>query len=234
MVQLNLLPDIKQDYIKAERQRRLIFSVSGLVGVIAIAVLLILLGINFAQKHELNSANKTIASQTERLKQEPNIDTILTVQNQLESLTSLHESKPAAERLFTTYLNQVTPATVSINTLDADFTMDSLTITGTADSLSSINQYVDTFKKTNFTLPSSRTATPAFSNVVLTSFGLASSTEDPSQSADYTVTLNFNKEIFDNTQNVSLSIPSITTRSDVNQPTTLFQSVPSKTTGSSQ
>jgi hypothetical protein len=222
MVQLNLLPDIKQDYIKAERQRRLIFSVSGLVGVIAIAVLLILLGINFAQKHELNSANKTIASQTERLKQEPNIDTILTVQNQLESLTSLHESKPAAERLFTTYLNQVTPATVSINTLDADFTMDS------------INQYVDTFKKTNFTLPSSRTATPAFSNVVLTSFGLASSTEDPSQAADYTVTLNFNKEIFDNTQNVSLSIPSITTRSDVNQPTTLFQSVPSKTTGSSQ
>jgi hypothetical protein len=234
MIQLNLLPDIKQDYIKAERQKRIVLSVTVLVSILAVIVLVALMFLDVFYKHQLTGLNKNIASESQTLKQEPHINTILTVQNQLESLTALHSSKPAVSRLFVTYLNEITPATVSISTLHADFTQYTLTLTGSANALSSINQYVDTFKKTTYTTNNDNSPKPAFNDVVLSSFGLNSASDDPSQAASYSIDLNFDKTLFDNTQNVTLSIPDITTRADVNQPASLFSATPVKPAGSNQ
>jgi hypothetical protein len=231
MIQLNLLPAIKQDYIKAQHQRRLVISVSVLVSAVAIVILLVLLTINLAQKKHLSDLNNDITNESQTLKSEPNINTILTVQNQLESLTTLHSAKPDASKLFSSYLNELTPATVAITELNVDFTQNIITITGTSNALSSINQYIDTFKKTTYTTNSNKSSSPAFSNVVLSSFGLAANPQDPNDAASYTITLNFDKNIFNNTQNATLSVPNITTRADINQPTDLFIA-PTKTNAS--
>lgn len=234
MIQLNLLPDVKLEYIKAERSRRLIFSISFLVAAASIVLLLLLLSVEGLQKKHLNDLTKDIASNSKKLQNEPQITKILTVQNQLGSLTELHAQEPAAGRLFT-YLNQVTPNNVNITDLKADFTQQTMTITGTSDSLANVNKYIDTLKYTTFTTGDGSKPQPAFNNIVLSSFSLNSGTQDASQAANYTITLSFDKTIFDITQNVKLEVPSVTTtRLGVDQPTDLFKAAPATNAGGGQ
>lgn len=225
-MQLNLLPAVKMEYIKAQRARRLVFTVCVVVALASLALLLLLLGVSGLQKKHSNDLSKDISSESSKLQAEPQIDKMLTVQNQLQSLTALEAGKPAAAQLFG-YLNQVTPANVSITDFTIDFTQQTATITGTSSNLANVNKYIDTLKYTTFTTADNSTPQPAFSNVVLSSFNLNTDSTDPNQAANYTIGLSYNKTIFDITQNVKLSVPSVTTtRQNVNQPTDLFQAAP--------
>ncbi|HVV66707.1 MAG TPA: PilN domain-containing protein [Candidatus Saccharimonadales bacterium] len=236
MIQLNLLPDVKMEYIKAERQRRLVTSVSILVTIAAIVLLLLLLSVDGLQKKHLSDLNKDIKSYSTKLENEPQITKILTVQNQLESLTQLHDQEPAAARLFT-YLNQVTPSNVNITDFKIDFTQNTVSITGTANTLADVNKYVDTLKLTTFTTGTDSTPQPAFSDVVLSSFSLnGSSTGGKSaQPAAYTITASYDKTIFDITQNVTLVVPSGTPNRLGGSPSTdLFEPAPATASGGTQ
>lgn len=228
MIQMNLLPDIKLEYIKAQRTRRLVLSLSVLVAVAALALLVLLLGVSGLQKKHLADLSADIKSESRELQAKPQIDKMLTVQNQLGSLTPLFAQSPAAGRLFG-FLNQVTPAKVNITDLNIDFTQQTATITGTSDSLANVNKYIDTLKLTTFTTNDSNDAQPAFSDIVLSSFSLDTGSKTPGQAANYTISLAYDKTIFDATQDVKLSVPSVTaTRSEVTQPTDLFQNAPTQ------
>ena len=108
MVQFNLLPDVKLQYLKAERTRRLVISVSLVASVASLALLLLLVSVTQLQKKHLSDLSKNIKADSAKLENQPDISKILTVQNQLNSLTNLHNSKPAVSRLFP-YLAQLVP-----------------------------------------------------------------------------------------------------------------------------
>ena len=222
MIQFNLLPDVKMEYIRAQRVRRLVVSASLLVSALSILVLVLLLSVDGLQRKHLNDLQRDIKSETAVLQGKPNINTILTVQNQLQSLTALHNGKPAATRLFD-YLNQLTPASVAITTFSIDYTQYTVSVTGTADSLSSVNQFVDTLKLTNYSTSGSSGTNPAFSNVVLSAFSLNTGTTDASQAANYTITVSYDKSIFDITQKITLNVPTVTTRAQIQNPSDLFK-----------
>jgi Tfp pilus assembly protein PilN len=222
MIQFNLLPDVKLEFIKAQRMRRLVLGVSILVSAVSVVILVLLLSVDGLQKKHLSDLNNAIASETSTLQRKPNINTILTVQNQLESLTQLHNGKPAADRLFN-YLNELTPAPVAITNFTVNFDANTITITGTADTLSSVNQYVDTLKLTTYSTASSSSNKPAFSNVVLSAFGYDTNPTDPSEAATFTITFSYDKSIFDITKNISLSVPTTTTRAQLQDPSDLFK-----------
>lgn len=229
MIQLNLLPDVKQEYIKAEQSRRLVLTVSVIVAAVSIGLLVLLFSAERLQQKHISDLTKDIKSRSAELKSKPEITKILTVQNQLNSLTALHDGKPAASRLFS-YLNQVTPTQVDISTFSIDFAQKTVTITGAADDLSSVNKYVDTLKYTTYTTDQSSSNTKAFSDVVLTSFGIAA-TKDGSRPATYTVTLAYDENIFDTTQKTLLVVPSLTTtRASVDNPQDLFKAAPAPAT----
>ncbi len=231
MTQLNLLPDVKLEYLKAQRSHRLVLSVSIIVTLVSVALLVLLLSVDGLQKKHLNDLSRDIGTESAKLQKEPDIDKILTVQNQLGSLTDLHAGEPAASRLFD-YLNEVTPSNVSITDFTTDFTQQTATITGTADSLSNVNKYIDTLKFTKYTTDANTSTTPAFSNIVLSSFSLSTGSQDPTQAANYTITLSYDKNIFDITQNIKLSVPSlVTTRLQVDQPADLFKAAPATNQG---
>jgi hypothetical protein len=229
MIELNLLPDVKLEYIKAQRQQRLVLTVAILASALSVALLVLILLANGLQKKHLSDLSKDIKSESAQLQKQPEISKILTVQNQLQSLTGLHAGKPAASRLGE-YLNSVTPTQVSISNLTVDFPKTSITITGSADALSSVNKYVDTLKFTTYDNASDTQGAKAFSNVVLTTFGLSS--ESKTGKASYSITLNYDKNIFDITKDTKLSVPNLTTtRSELNKPSDLFQSGPTSTSG---
>ncbi len=219
MIQFNLLPDVKLEFMKAQRMRRLILGISVLASVVALVILVLLVGANQLGKKHLSDLSSDINKESKQLQAEPQINNILTVQNQLESLTGLHATKPSVARLFD-YLNRLTPAQVSITNYTSDFTVQSVTITGSADSLSSVNQYVDTLKFTKYSLKDDpKTHLPAFKNIVLSAFSLGSATAAKTQAATYSISFSYDPTIFDITKTVELSVPSlVTTRSTTSQP----------------
>jgi Tfp pilus assembly protein PilN len=224
MIQLNLLPDVKLEYIKAQRERKLLTSISIIVILVTVCLLALLLVTSFYQKTRINSLSNSIDAKGNQLKNKPEISKILTVQNQLESLTELHAKKPAASNIFN-YLNQVTPANVAINSFVISFVDQKITITGGSDNLQSANKYIDTLKFTKYTSDSVHDGTPAFSNVVMTTFALNTKSTDVTQAATYTITLNYDPNIFDISQQAKLVIPPhfVTTRSELGAPTELFK-----------
>jgi len=224
MIQLNLLPDVKMEYIKAQRTRSLVLSSAIIIALGSIALLVLLLIVGGLQKKHISDLTKDIKSDTAMLQKKKDVTKILTVQNQLQSLTALHEDKPAVSNLFD-YLNQVTPTQVDITDFTADFDEESITITGTADSLGAVNKYVDTLKFTTFNTEDSSKKQPAFKDVVLSSFGVNTNSKG-GRAVSYTIELSYNPTIFDVSERVTLSVPNLTTtRSAIEQPAEdLFQS----------
>jgi len=219
MIQFNLLPDVKLEYIRANRLKRLLISISILVAAACFAIaVLLFLAVNVVQKDNMNGLNKDIKATANTVKQTPDIDKIITIQNQLQSLPTLHSAKPAATRLFG-YLSQVTPSNVTISNVSVDFTADTFTLTGQAADLFAVNTFVDTLKFTTYALASAGdTPKNAFSEVVLG--GFATTDKD----ATYQVTMKYDPVIFDNQNAVILTVPkTVTTRSGSNQPSALFE-----------
>lgn len=225
MIQLNLLPDVKLQYLKARRTQRLVVSVSMLVIIVSFVVLALLIStVDIIQKKSLSDLNRDIGTYTHQLQSTPNLNKILTVQNQLQVLTSLHDQKPAASRLFG-YLQQVTPSSASISQLNIDYTQNTLSLTGNADSLDTVNAFTDTLKFTTYKKSDGSSAN-AFSSVVLAQFSRNAA------GATYTITATFDPAIFNSANNTSLTVPSIiSTRSIIEQPTNLFQSDATATGG---
>jgi hypothetical protein len=224
MIQFNLLPDVKLEYIKAARTKRLVISISalviaaviGLVGLISLSVLVL-------QKRHLNNLNNDIATYRQELEDTGDLNKILTVQNQLNSLPGLHQQKPASSRIFS-YIGQLTPEAVSISRMQVDFLESTMHITGQVENdreaLKNVNLFVDTLKFTKYKAGQDGEEANAFSSVVL------SNTSRTRTTASYEITLSFDPQIFNINEDIRLLVPKdkITTRSETQKP--VFEQAP--------
>jgi Tfp pilus assembly protein PilN len=218
MIQFNLLPAVKMEYVKARQTKRMTVLIATLVASASLVILVLLfVGVQIAQKKHSRDLSKDIKTESSKLEDTTDLNKILTIQNQLNSLTGLHDKKPVATRLFN-YVKQVTPASVSIATLNVDFDAQTISVTGSADAISSVNKFVDTLKFTTYKM-ADNTEGSAFSSVVLAGFG------KDDKGASYQLTLKYDPKIFDSAGDVTLNVPSskITTRSQTEKPESLFQ-----------
>jgi Tfp pilus assembly protein PilN len=200
MIQFNLLPDVKIEFIKAQRTKRLVMGVSFIAGAVALFIFLFLIvTVDVWQKKSINDLSKDIASNSTQLKQTPNLTKILTVQSQLNSIDTLHDANPVGSRVFG-YMNQLTPLQVQVSGLDVDFTASTISVTGTAPSLDVVNSFVDNLKYTTYTTTDSNQTMNAFSSVILSSFGRDST------GASFTITASFDPAIFSNSSQPTLTV----------------------------
>lgn len=221
MTQFNLLPDIKLDYLKAERIRRLVFAVAFIITAASIVLAAGLFTITAFQRSQISSLNADIKKQGGYLSGQTNLNDILTIQNQIQTLSSLHQQEPAVQNL-ATYLNQIIPTSASLSSLTIDFNADTINMSGSADSLITVNQLVDSLKFATYNVGGAKGNNQAFTNVVLSSFGVSNGIS--LQGTSYTINLNFDPMLFNNTKSITLTVPTkVTTRSQLDQPTVLFQ-----------
>lgn len=172
-----------------------------MITVIAIIVGSVCLGIlfvsffvvNVVQTQLIKSTDNNIKASSKKLQAVPDVNKILTVQNQLGQLTTLHENKHVTSRVFE-YLSKLTPTNATLNLLTLDHTANTITLGGKADSLDTVRIFADTLKQTEFQTPGSTQAPKAFSEVVLSSF---STGKDDTQ---FTIMFKFNPEIFNSSQ----------------------------------
>src|SRR5262249_16916896 len=156
---------VKQEFMRAQRMKHLMVTVSFISSAIALGVLILALStVYVVQKKVISDLDGAIKDSSTTLQNTPNISDILTVQSQLNSLSSLNTQKPVATRLFG-YLSQLTPTKATISDLKVDFTQNTMTVSGNAPSLDIVNTFVDGLKFTNYTTSASATPAPAFSSV---------------------------------------------------------------------
>lgn len=222
MVQFNLLPDVKVDYMKSEKTKRLIMvSAFTLTGLAIFLVVLIFLIVNVFQKNHLSNLDADVKDKTAELRAVPDLDKVLTVQNQLDALSDLHQQKPATSRL-AGYLTRITPKEAKISEVSLDYENSTLSIGGSADSLQAINKFADVIKFADY--KEGDTTEKAFSEVVLSNFGVGETNADGRNT--YTLQFKFDPVIFDNTKKVELVVPNIISTRSVTESPDLFEAKP--------
>ena len=225
MIQLNLLPDVKVKFIKTQRIKRLSLMISIPVCVLLIALLSFLTyDVYVIQKNKLSSTSEAISADSEQLNKINGLGKILTIQNQLNSLDSLHSQKPVTSRLFT-YIQQFTPAGISISDFKLDYATSTINVQGDASSVVAVNQFADTLKFSQYSVAGSAANKNAFKSVVLSSFTAGTK-------VSFTITFQFDSALFSSTSSkIALVIPSIvTTRSQTENPDALFKPQPTPAT----
>lgn len=110
MIEINLVPDVKQELLRAQKQRNIVISVAIILAIGAGAIVIVAAAYVFgAQKLMMDSANKTIDEQYNQLTQVEDLDKMLTIQNQLKQITVLNANKNAGSRLYG-MLNVIIPS----------------------------------------------------------------------------------------------------------------------------
>lgn len=148
MIEINLIPDVKQELINAQRVRASVISIAILVGIVAIGVVILLAFWVFVVQTARGAiSDNTINTESQKLSSVQDISNTLTIQNQLSLLTQMHNNTNIDSRIFDilTTINPAAPNNVSINNLSIDSSTDTITIQAQA-----LNGYpaLDVFKKT--------------------------------------------------------------------------------------
>lgn len=134
MIEINLIPDVKQELIKAERVRAGVISTTILIGIISIAVVVVLAVVIGGQVIAGKLADDAIKKQNTELQGKPDLDNTLTIQNQLTKLTQMHADKKIDSRLFGMMLaiNPSAPNNVAFSNVKLDPATSTINIEGQA------------------------------------------------------------------------------------------------------
>lgn len=110
MIEINLIPDVKQELLKAQRARAAVISGSVLISIAAVSVVVILsvyiFGVQVARGAILDN---DIKKKGQELAQVEDLSKILTIQNQLATISQLNSEKIMASRVFDV-VAAITPA----------------------------------------------------------------------------------------------------------------------------
>ena len=135
MIEINLVPDVKQEFIRAKRVRTLIISGAVLVGIASVGVVVLLALYLFAVQNVRSAwVDEDITHKHSQLANVEDIENTLTVQNQLTKLDELHNDKNVVSRFFDLLIavNPTKPNNVSFSQTSFDAESGTISLQGQA------------------------------------------------------------------------------------------------------
>lgn len=238
MIQLNLLPDIKKQVIKAQRMRLKVIATSVSIAVVSGGVLALAAFYVYAgQPLQIMFARGDIAKYSEELQRKTDAKKYLTLQNQLAALPALHENKLVDSRLMTflPLLNPQSPHDVNLSSLSLRAESTTLTFSGTANTYEALGVFIDTLKYADLAYTpvedgASQAKTKLFTSVSLESSSLSRVRDE--QVVAFTVSGVYSEYAFSNkVKNVSVQIPPVANSRSADQLTVGSDNVFNQTQG---
>lgn len=111
MIEINLVPDVKQQLNKAERMRTTVIAASIVVGLVAVGLIAVLAVYVFAVQTVRGAiVDDTIKQEGAKLAQVEDLSKVLTIQNQLSKITELNDQKKINSRVFDVLSAVIPPA----------------------------------------------------------------------------------------------------------------------------
>jgi hypothetical protein len=147
MIEINLIPDVKQELIRARMFRSAVISGSIITTIVAASLVAALaayvFGVQTVRSVVADDAIKKGASQ---LASVDDLSKVLTIQNQLTKMSALNDEKAINSRVFDLLLAIIPPAPneVKISSLAVDAATQTITFEGQTPTYPSL----ETFKKT--------------------------------------------------------------------------------------
>ncbi len=258
MLQVNLLPDVKKEFIKARRQRNTVMAVCVIASIIAGIVVVVLGLVMGGQQLQKNILMGNIESDKEAIveaQDSKQLNEYLTVQNQLGQIDSLKESQPALSRLFY-YLARLNPAepnnvelssvrlvaggstaaTATTTTATTGTGGGVIELSGMTANFASLNVYKTTLERTKVSYSEGEEGDSLtellFTSVVVTQAGLSQGNEG-SEQVSFSITVEYNTVAFaQNSLDVKLVVPEeVTSDAIQNAPRNVFSDQPIEGSG---
>lgn len=147
MIEINLIPDVKRELLRAQRMRATVISASIVISFIAagvvVALLLYIYGVQTVRSAYLDGQ---IQTSSKKLTDVNDLSKMLTIQNQLTKITQLNSQKNMDSRLFDVLAAVIPPApnNVQISQVSINATDKTVRLEGQARGYDSL----EVFKKT--------------------------------------------------------------------------------------
>lgn len=169
-VVINLLPEVVQNRVKDQKQRRLATTVMTFTVIGSVGLVLFLFVFSQAQAFTIGQLSKDIKKKQAEIESTPNLQTMLTVQQHLSSLGTLYGQRVHWTRFFE-IVGQTLPGDVTLDSVD--ITGSSLKFSGKARNMAVVAKLVKAMEESNVSIAKSGTGNtqPYFTNVNLDSVG---------------------------------------------------------------
>ena len=135
MYEINLVPDIKEQVIKAQRVRNFIFFVCMVVAAGVVGIVLILFSIKLGQDINMSNQDGRLQKMHEKLAEYGDLGEILTLQAQLNKIDEIGQKKKVFSRVFS-ILGTLLPTNadkITISELTVNLGENTFSIKGQAD-----------------------------------------------------------------------------------------------------
>lgn len=150
MIEINLVPDVKQELLRAQRVRTTVISIAILAAIgFAAAVVLLSLYVFGGQTIRSTLVDNSIRSESEKLKEVEDLDKALSLQNQLNTITSIREKTTIDSRLFD-ILATVIPKSTAVSDISLDAEEKTITIQGETGGYNDLDALKKTILATKF------------------------------------------------------------------------------------
>jgi len=147
MIEINLIPDVKQELLKAERARAMVISGAIIACIVAggvVALLAIYIyGVQFGRNIIVDNS---IKNGSEKLAKVEDLSKMITIQNQIKNIETLNDTKSINSRLFDVLSAVIPPAPneVRVSTLSVNTEESTIKLEGQTNAYDSM----EVFKKT--------------------------------------------------------------------------------------
>lgn len=198
MIQVNLLPDVKQEYLKAQQTKHTVLVGAVLVSIVVSAFTVLFFAyVQIVQPQYQKRVQGDIDSGIQEIKKKPNAQRIVTVQGVLEQIPALKDKQVATSRIFD-YLTQFTPRVVTYNKVTLNLETNNLTISGSTVSYEKANELANNLKSAQFSYTKAdvEQKTQPFTGVVFNSLGKSESATD-GRPVSFEITFTFDPVMFD-------------------------------------
>lgn len=233
MIELNLLPDVKQEFVHAQRLHRKIISAMILLIIVSVGlVALIAVNLYVVQSVHERIVDGDIKNHTKQLQEQDNLTRDLTVQNQLAALSDLHKDKSIYSRLFDylLVLNPKAPNSIKISQLKVDSETKTITIDGSAMNYKAVGVFKDTLENAALTTSQGSEDSAVFTDVQLSDVGLGQDSFGANITT-FKFILTYSDEAFArDTQNATVTVPNKNTTPS-SQDSSVFGQTNSKENG---
>ncbi len=147
MIEINLIPDVKREYLKTRMLRNAVVTIATIIGFAVVGLAVVLSIVVGGQVVAQALQDRSIKEEGEQLAAIEDLDKTVTIQRQLEVIDSQHASKEINSRLFDVLgaINPPAPNNVTIATFKLNPEENKISIEGSA-----ANGYLalEVFKKT--------------------------------------------------------------------------------------
>jgi hypothetical protein len=228
MIELNLLPDVKKEFIRAQRIRNTVISGAIIVSLVCGGLVALLAVFVYAgQGVIINNLKQQITENHTKLAGQQEINKYLAIQSQLAALDTAAGQRSVYGRVLDALpaLNPAAPNNVTLYDFSINKADSSATMSGQAATFEVVNNFKNTLEKSALVYTDSTGKefnTPLFPTV--TSGVPALSEVNGKSIAAFNFTMTFAPEAFDpSNSNIKILVPKlVTSDSDQNAPKELF------------